>query len=171
MKWHDGKPFTARDVKCTMDLLMGKSKDSLRKNPREGWFANVAEVTVNGDNEVSFNLKRPQPALLSLLASGYSPMYPCHVTAAQMRELDARASSEFGIPSLLLMENAGRVVAACAQKMLDDARVGVADDEHRQRRGEREQNGETGVRAELLECFFGAVGARRQTVRAEPDPG
>jgi len=85
VKWHDGKPFTARDVKCTMDLLMGKSKDSLRKNPREGWFANVAEVTVNGDNEVSFNLKRPQPALLSLLASGYSPMYPCHVTAAQMR--------------------------------------------------------------------------------------
>ncbi|TMQ13158.1 MAG: peptide ABC transporter substrate-binding protein, partial [Deltaproteobacteria bacterium] len=29
VKWHDGKPFTARDVKCTMDLLMGKSKDSL----------------------------------------------------------------------------------------------------------------------------------------------
>src|SRR5215510_3379422 len=33
VKWHDGKPFTANDVKCTFDLLMGKSKDSLRKNP------------------------------------------------------------------------------------------------------------------------------------------
>ncbi|TMK28691.1 MAG: peptide ABC transporter substrate-binding protein, partial [Alphaproteobacteria bacterium] len=24
VKWHDGKPFTARDVKCTWDLLQGK---------------------------------------------------------------------------------------------------------------------------------------------------
>src|SRR5260370_42161794 len=23
VKWHDGKPFTARDVKCTWDLLQG----------------------------------------------------------------------------------------------------------------------------------------------------
>ncbi len=25
VKWHDGKPFTAADVKCTFDLLLGKS--------------------------------------------------------------------------------------------------------------------------------------------------
>src|SRR5437870_3190495 len=25
VKWHDGKPFTAKDVKCTWDLLTGKS--------------------------------------------------------------------------------------------------------------------------------------------------
>jgi peptide/nickel transport system substrate-binding protein len=25
VKWHDGRPFTARDVKCTWDLLTGKS--------------------------------------------------------------------------------------------------------------------------------------------------
>ena len=23
VKWHDGKPFTAKDVKCTFDLLLG----------------------------------------------------------------------------------------------------------------------------------------------------
>lgn len=33
------------------------------------------------------------------------------VTAEQMRELDRRATEEFGIPSLLLMENAGKAVA------------------------------------------------------------
>src|SRR5215813_6656451 len=32
VKWHDGKPFTAKDVKCTWDLLTGKSDDKLRLN-------------------------------------------------------------------------------------------------------------------------------------------
>src|SRR6516225_8868542 len=85
VKWHDGKLFTANDVKCTFDLLMGKSKDSLRKNPRQDWYKNVAEVKVNGEDEVAFHLRRPQPALLALLASGYSPIYPCHVSARDMR--------------------------------------------------------------------------------------
>src|SRR6266516_3186314 len=49
VKWHDGKPFTARDVKCTWDLLTGKAKDSFRKNPRQGWYFNVAEVSAHGD--------------------------------------------------------------------------------------------------------------------------
>ena len=34
---------------------------------------------------MTIHLKHPQPSLPSLLASGYSPMYPCHVPAAQMR--------------------------------------------------------------------------------------
>jgi peptide/nickel transport system substrate-binding protein len=85
VKWHDGKPFTAADVKCTFDLLQGKAKEKLRGNPRKEWYQNVVEVTANGDREAVFHLKRPQPALLSLLASGYSPIYPCHVTPAQMR--------------------------------------------------------------------------------------
>src|ERR1700682_50016 len=29
VKWHDGKPFTAADVKCTWDLLMGKGGEKL----------------------------------------------------------------------------------------------------------------------------------------------
>jgi peptide/nickel transport system substrate-binding protein len=35
---------------------------------------------------VSFHLKRSQPALLLFFASGWSPVYPCHVTPAQMRQ-------------------------------------------------------------------------------------
>ena len=35
VKWHDGKPFSAADVKCTWDLLLGKSQDKLRLNPRK----------------------------------------------------------------------------------------------------------------------------------------
>ncbi len=85
VQWHDGKPFTARDVKCTWDKLQGKDKDSFRKNPRRIWYENFNDVEVNGDLEVTFALKRPQPALLAMLASGYSPVYPCHVSTRDMR--------------------------------------------------------------------------------------
>src|SRR6476620_454673 len=85
VKWHDGKPFTSADVKCTFDMLMGKSPQKFRQNPRKSWYEQVNDVTTNGDYEVSFNLKRPQPSLLALLASGYTPIYPCHVSPAEMR--------------------------------------------------------------------------------------
>ena len=85
VKWHDGKPFTAADVKCTWDLLMGTGSDKLRVNPRKSWYSNVEEVSTNGDFEVTFHLKRPQPSLLALLASGWSPIYPCHVSPRDMR--------------------------------------------------------------------------------------
>jgi peptide/nickel transport system substrate-binding protein len=85
VKWHDGKPFTAADVKCTFDMLMGKSQQKFRQNPRKSWYDQVEEVTTNGDHEATFNLKRPQPSLLALLASGYTPVYPCHVSPGDMR--------------------------------------------------------------------------------------
>jgi peptide/nickel transport system substrate-binding protein len=85
VKWHDGKPFTARDVKCTWDLLTGKSGEKLRLNPRKSWYRNLEAVTANGDYEVTFHLQRPQPSFIALLASGWSPVYPCHVAARDMR--------------------------------------------------------------------------------------
>ena len=85
VKWHDGKPFTAQDVKCTWELLAGRTNEKLRINPRKSWYGNVEEVTPNGDFQVTFRLKRPQPALLALLASGWAPIYPCHVSPRDMR--------------------------------------------------------------------------------------
>ena len=85
VKWHDGKPFTANDVKCTWDLLIGAAPEKLRVNPRKTWYLNLDKATTNGEYEATFHLKRPQPALLSLLASGWSPVYPCHVPAKDMR--------------------------------------------------------------------------------------
>jgi len=85
VSWHDGKPFTARDVKCTWDLIQDKATEKLRKNPRKLLWSNVQEVSLNGDNEVTFRLARPQPSLLALFASGYSAVYPCQATPAQQR--------------------------------------------------------------------------------------
>jgi peptide/nickel transport system substrate-binding protein len=86
VKWHDSKPFTAKDVQCTWDLLLEKSSDKLRVNPLKSWYRNLEEITTNGDYEVTFHLKRPQPAFLMLLASGFAPVYPCHVPARDMRQ-------------------------------------------------------------------------------------
>jgi peptide/nickel transport system substrate-binding protein len=86
VNWHDGKPFTANDVVCTWDLLLEKSSEKLRLNPRKSSFKNLDRVAANGDGEVTFHLKRPQPAFMMLVATGFAPIYPCHVPPAQMRQ-------------------------------------------------------------------------------------
>ena len=43
VKWHDGKPFTSKDVKFTFDMLR-EAPDApakLRINPRKDWYTNV----------------------------------------------------------------------------------------------------------------------------------
>jgi len=85
VRWHDGKPFTAKDVGCTWDLLLGKAKEGLRLNPRQVWYENVENVRLDGDFSVTFELKERQPSFLALLASGYTPIYPCHVSPREMR--------------------------------------------------------------------------------------
>jgi peptide/nickel transport system substrate-binding protein len=85
VEWHDGKPFTAADVKCTWDLIAGTAPEKLRVNPRKSWYRNLEGVKVEGDYQVTFALKRPQPSFLALLASGWSPVYPCHVPPKDMR--------------------------------------------------------------------------------------
>jgi peptide/nickel transport system substrate-binding protein len=86
VRWHDGKPFTAQDVKCTWDLYLETGPEKLRINPRKSSYYNLATVTTSGDWEVTFHLKRPQPAFPMLLAGGFSVIYPCHVPARDMRQ-------------------------------------------------------------------------------------
>ncbi|SKA11595.1 peptide/nickel transport system substrate-binding protein [Enhydrobacter aerosaccus] len=85
VKWHDGQPFTSKDVKCTWDALAGKDSDIIRKDPRKIWYNNLKDVTTNGDYEVTFVLGRPEPSFLTMLAGGYSPVYSCHVPDRVMR--------------------------------------------------------------------------------------
>jgi len=85
VKWHDGRPLTAADVKHTFDIVRGVSPMRLKLNPRKLWYFNVEEITTKGDNQVTFRLKRPQPSLLSMLASGWSAVYPADRPPAQWR--------------------------------------------------------------------------------------
>ena len=85
VKWHDGQPFIAKDVKCTFEMAKGVGDIKLRASPRDLWWNNIDSIETKGDHEVTFNLKRPQPALIALMASGYAPIYSCHVPQNVMR--------------------------------------------------------------------------------------
>ena len=86
VKWHDGKPFTSADVKCTFDMLAGQVAEPLPQEPAQGLVRQRRRRDAERRlRRSTFNLKRPQPALLAMLASGYSPIYACHVTAAAQR--------------------------------------------------------------------------------------
>ena len=63
------------------------------------------------------------------------------------------------------------VAAAARGEVLDDARVGVGDDEDGQGGGQGQDQGQVGVLAQDLEGLLGTVGGRGQAVGAEPDPG
>ncbi len=86
VRWHDGQPFTSKDVKYTFDLVRGApGVTGLRLNPRKLWYSQVQAIDAPDPYTVIFHLKRPQPSLLMMLASGYSPVYPAHVPPAELR--------------------------------------------------------------------------------------
>jgi len=87
VKWHDGRPFTAGDVKYTFDMVRRapNAASKLRVNPRQDWYANVESIDTPDALTVSLRLKRPQPSLLLMLASDYSPVYPAHVPVREFR--------------------------------------------------------------------------------------
>src|SRR4030095_3895548 len=87
VKWHDGQPFTSKDVKFTFDMLREApdAAGKLRINPGKDWYANVQNVEAPDPHTVIFHLKRAQPSLLLMLASGYTPVYAAHVPPAQYR--------------------------------------------------------------------------------------
>ncbi|WP_420964777.1 ABC transporter substrate-binding protein [Bradyrhizobium sp. B120] len=96
VKWHDGQLFTAKDVQCTWRMLIGKSEtqdsktqdsktQDFKRNPRKVWYSKLKDISINGDDEATFELTEPQPGLLALLASAFSVVYPCHVPQQVMR--------------------------------------------------------------------------------------
>src|SRR5215470_13141000 len=88
VRWHDGRPFTSKDVKYTFDVVReaADAPAKLRLNPRKDWYANIDAIEAADPYTVVFRLKRPQPSLLLMLATGYSPVYPAHVPLAELRQ-------------------------------------------------------------------------------------
>src|SRR3989442_3342641 len=87
VKWHDGQPFTSRDVKFTFDMLReaADAPAKLRINPRKDWYANLEAIETPDTHTAVLRLKKPQPSLLLMLASGYTPVYAAHLPPPNYR--------------------------------------------------------------------------------------
>ncbi len=72
--WHDGQPFTADDVKFTIDLI----KDPKTNTTLRGNYAPVEEVIVRDPYTVQYRLSRPFVTLLSWLY-WYAGIVPKHL--------------------------------------------------------------------------------------------
>ena len=67
VKWHDGQPFTAADVKASLDRITSPGF----RSPRCGTMLSplVERTDVVNDHTVKVQLKFPTPIFLSSLAS------------------------------------------------------------------------------------------------------
>lgn len=74
VKWHDGRAFTAQDVKFTMEQVTGLYHGRFRPA-----FLNFEAITVMSPQSLKITLKRPYAPLLRLLTVFDCPILPRHV--------------------------------------------------------------------------------------------
>ena len=72
VKWHDGEPFTAEDVKFTIEAIMDPENGS-ENAPN---YEDVEEITVIDGHTVSFRLSAPNVAFLDYMTM---PVLPRHL--------------------------------------------------------------------------------------------
>ena len=84
VKWHDGQPFTSKDVKFTFDMVR-EAPDAaakLRINPRKDWYANVDHDRGAGPLHRGVPTQAAAALAAPMLASGYTPVYAAHIPPA-----------------------------------------------------------------------------------------
>ena len=71
IKWHDGEPLTAEDVKFTIEAIM--NPDNLSENAPD--FEDVEEINVIDDLTVSFKLSAPNAAFTQYMTMAVLPKH------------------------------------------------------------------------------------------------
>ena len=80
VKFHDGTPCTARDIKASYDRILNPPQGVV--SARRGSYAAVESVEAPDPQTVVFKLKYPSAALLTLLASPFNYIYSADKLAA-----------------------------------------------------------------------------------------
>jgi len=86
LRWHDGKPTTARDVAFTLDA----ARDRATGYPRYGDLAAIASVSAPNDSTVIVGFTSPPPGFPPILAE--LPILPAHLLSSVARGDMRRAS-------------------------------------------------------------------------------
>ncbi len=69
--WHDGQPFTAEDVRFTIEAIMDPANESENASNYE----DVRGITVVDDNTIAFTLAAPNVAFLEYMTIGILPKH------------------------------------------------------------------------------------------------
>ena len=77
VKWHDGQPFTAADVKFTFDSLLLRYHARTRASVGPA----LAGIEAPDDSTVVFRFRRPYAPLIQQLDVGEAPILPRHLYA------------------------------------------------------------------------------------------
>ncbi len=79
-EWSDGVPFTAHDVKFTIDMVKDNAPDLNRSSH---WNDMISDVVVNDDYNLTINLTRPDPRFFQVQFGfgweNHTPIMPKHV--------------------------------------------------------------------------------------------
>jgi peptide/nickel transport system substrate-binding protein len=73
VKFHDGTPLTAADIKATLDKIIFPPKGI--RSVRKAWYSQVAAVEAPAKYTLVIKLKRPLPAIVPALASPFNFVY------------------------------------------------------------------------------------------------
>ena len=71
IRWHDGEPFTAKDVQFTIEAIMDPDNGS-ENAPN---YEDVEEITVVDDQTISFRLAAPNVAFLEYMTMAVLPSH------------------------------------------------------------------------------------------------
>jgi peptide/nickel transport system substrate-binding protein len=77
VKWHDGKPFTAQDVKFTLELIVNPDFQAQRRSGHDL----VTDIKVVSPTEIHWRMKSPYATYASLLA--WTFIVPKHILEKQ----------------------------------------------------------------------------------------
>lgn len=87
VKWHDGAPFTAADVKFTIEAIIDPENGS-ENAPN---FEDVEEIAISDDHTISFRLSAPNVAFIDYMSM---PILPAHLLQGE----DMQTSDFFRAP-------------------------------------------------------------------------
>lgn len=76
VKWHDGKPFTAEDVKFSVEKIVKPYHSR-----GHAYFGELQDVATPDPLTVVFTLRRPVPYFMNVFQGGETPILPAHAFA------------------------------------------------------------------------------------------
>ena len=79
VKWHDGKPFTAEDVKFSFDAVANDTENKYRTAHSKPYFENFREAVIENPYRITFKIKKKYFGNFNVLAGRYMAIVPKHI--------------------------------------------------------------------------------------------